>query len=451
MGKVFFALVAGLFLAGSALGDGAVLPGEDGTKSAISPAPFPDRMSAYVWRNWGLVPVEKLAEVVGATPAELNAVAADMGLRADPVVLPEWRTKGYITVLRRNWHLLPYDQLLTLLGKTRDELYFSLMEDDFLWVKLGSLKPKCEALRWRAEMRESGKGERERIAAILKEEGLDPNAPEEPRFTFVKEIAAVSPGSRSLIPDPSDSPFDFRVIFSYFADYADPLADPEVGSFPEGLLQRLSAQGVNAVWMHTVLRTLADAGEGSEVPRIRRGQREAHREPAQARGAGAKVRHPGLPLHERSVLRGLHLLARVEPHGHAAPPLLHGERVDEGRRFVRGRAGRVLPEPLRGGCREVEGGLEAGDPGLASLRLGRKLREVRRQPRPVDGGERMGRHACQPLQRRGVLGGEYDAEGTGARARGLPCAGRARLEGERFHGARCVRRCRARRRTTSAC
>ena len=275
MAKVGIAFGCIVFVTVGALArdSATMLPGEDGTKSAISPAPFPDRMSAYIWRNWGLVPVAKLAEVVGATPAELNAVAADMGLRADPVVLPEWRTKGYITVLRRNWHLLPYDQLLTLLGKTRDELYFSLMEDDFLWVKLGSLKPKCEALRWRAEMRESGKGERERIAAILKEEGLDPNAPEEPRFTFVKEIASVAPGSNNRTIEQlnnSDSPFDFRVIFSYFADYADPLADPEVGSFPEGLLQKLSAQGVNAVWMHTVLRTLAkdpkypEFGAGSE-------------------------------------------------------------------------------------------------------------------------------------------------------------------------------------------
>ena len=37
------------------------------------------------------------------------------------------------------------------------------------------------------------------------------------------------------------SPFDFRLIFSYFADYGDPLADPDVGSFPDGLLQKLAA------------------------------------------------------------------------------------------------------------------------------------------------------------------------------------------------------------------
>ena len=190
-------LSTGLLLALSGLGSlpaaDIALPGEGGMKPAISPVPFPDRMSAYVWRNWGLVPAKTLAEVVGATPRELTAVAADMGLAADPTVLPEWKTKGYITVLRRNWHLLPYEQLTVLLGKTREELYFSLMEDDFLWVKLGRVKPFCEPLKWNGGEVEKGSGARKRIAAILKEEGLDPNAPEEPRFTFVKELASVPP------------------------------------------------------------------------------------------------------------------------------------------------------------------------------------------------------------------------------------------------------------------
>ena len=51
------------------------LPGEVGMKPAISPAPFPDRMSAYVWRNWGLVGKGRLAEVVGATAEDLTAIA----------------------------------------------------------------------------------------------------------------------------------------------------------------------------------------------------------------------------------------------------------------------------------------------------------------------------------------------------------------------------------------
>lgn len=269
MRKLMACVAAAVAVMTCAIAEARKLPGEDGAKLAISPAPFPDRMSAYVWRNWGLVDKALLAETVGAKPEDLAAVAEQMGLEPDPVALPEWKKKGYITIIRRNWHLLPYDQILKLIGKTRDELYFCLMEDDFLWFKLGGVKPKCEALRWSAEMKEGGKAKRERLAAILKEEGLDPRAPEEPRFQFVKDISAVDPGFK--LPEKNDSPYDFRLIFSYFANYADPLGDPDVGSFPEGLLQKLAAEGVNAVWMHTVLRTLVkdpkypEFGEGAKT------------------------------------------------------------------------------------------------------------------------------------------------------------------------------------------
>ncbi|MBQ6914276.1 MAG: hypothetical protein IJQ65_01035, partial [Kiritimatiellae bacterium] len=92
--------------------DAVRLPGEDDARAAISCSPFPDALSAFVWRNWGLVDTSLLAETVGATADDLRDVAQEMGLPRDPVVLPEWKTKGYITVIRRNWHLLPYDQLL---------------------------------------------------------------------------------------------------------------------------------------------------------------------------------------------------------------------------------------------------------------------------------------------------------------------------------------------------
>lgn len=263
------------FLLCVALGAGASekaampLPGEDGRRPALAPDPFPDRMSAYVWRNWGLVDAALLTDTVGASKGELAAIAADMGLDPDAKVLPEWKTKGYITVLRRNWHLLPYGQLMKLLGKTREELHFCLMEDDFLWVKLGSVKPFCEPLAYSAADAAAGRAARLRIADILRGEGLDPKAPEEPRFSFIKEIMDIQKDAARR-GAAADSPFDFRLIFSYFADYGDPLGDPEIGSYPEGLLEKLAADGVNAVWLHTVLRTLAkdpnypEFGEGSE-------------------------------------------------------------------------------------------------------------------------------------------------------------------------------------------
>lgn len=78
MALVFSALSAQVF---SAPADGNVaLPGEDGRKAALAPDPFPDRMSAYVWRNWGLVEADRLADVVEATKGQLADIAAEMGL-----------------------------------------------------------------------------------------------------------------------------------------------------------------------------------------------------------------------------------------------------------------------------------------------------------------------------------------------------------------------------------
>ena len=59
-----------------------------------------------------------------------------MGLPPSGRIPSEMRQRGYITIVRRNWHLLPYDQLLTLLDRSPEELAFSLREDDFLYLQL---------------------------------------------------------------------------------------------------------------------------------------------------------------------------------------------------------------------------------------------------------------------------------------------------------------------------
>ena len=249
----------------------AELPGEGGAKPPVAPFPFPDALSACVWRNWGLVPTERLADVVGATVAEMNEIAGEMGLASNPQVLPEWRRKGYITIVRRNWHLLPYDQLIRLLDMTREEFAFCLKEDDSLFAKMGLLKPACGRLAWSRDAATAGRDGRRRIASVLVEEGIDPNADEEPRFTFVKEYASAESGAfAARAAGRRKGAFDFRMIASYFADYGDPLADDDISSFPDGLLQKLEKEGVNAVWMHVVLNTLVkdtkypEFGVGSE-------------------------------------------------------------------------------------------------------------------------------------------------------------------------------------------
>jgi len=106
---------------------------------------FPTRMQAVVWRNWNLVPIARIAGVLGATEAQIREVASDLGLVASLVNTEQkWLERGYITIIRVNWHLLSFEQLLQLLEWTEERLAFTLKEDDFLWIKLGSMKPWTE-------------------------------------------------------------------------------------------------------------------------------------------------------------------------------------------------------------------------------------------------------------------------------------------------------------------
>ena len=129
---------------------------------------FPSRLHAYVWRNWQLVPAGRLAEVVGAAPEQIIALGRAMGLSGPPAVDANVQRRSAITVIRRNWHLLPYEQLLALLGWTDQELAYSLREDDFLYIKLGSLKPHCEPLRLQPTRRHADRGRAAAIATVVR-------------------------------------------------------------------------------------------------------------------------------------------------------------------------------------------------------------------------------------------------------------------------------------------
>src|SRR5262249_42707317 len=120
-----------------------------------APAPldaawFPSRMHAFVWRNWALVPLDRMAAVVGAKTDDLVRIGHSMGLEPPRGLSDAQRRRAYLTIIRRNWHLLPYDQILSLLGWSAEQLAYTLREDDFFFIKVGSLKPKSLPLRWAA-------------------------------------------------------------------------------------------------------------------------------------------------------------------------------------------------------------------------------------------------------------------------------------------------------------
>ena len=116
---------------------------------ALSFLHFPTRWQAVVWRNWNLVSAEILAKVLHASVPEIRSAADAMGLEYRPGQLARWRERGFQTVIRRNWELLDYEQLLELLEWEPDRLAFTLKEDDFLFYKLGLRKPVCEKVYYR--------------------------------------------------------------------------------------------------------------------------------------------------------------------------------------------------------------------------------------------------------------------------------------------------------------
>jgi len=96
---------------------------------------FPTKWQTVIFRNYGLVSLQNIATVLGCDTKVVEREALRLGLpktECDGV----WEKKGYITIIRNNWFLLPYSQLLKLLNITEEKLDYILLNDDFLGVKL---------------------------------------------------------------------------------------------------------------------------------------------------------------------------------------------------------------------------------------------------------------------------------------------------------------------------
>ena len=221
---------------------------------------FPARHLSVIWRNWNLVSPAKIAAALETTEENVIADAEAMGLIRDDSNLQIYGERGYQTIIRTNWHLLDYEQMLVILGEgwDADRLAFTLKEDDFLWVKLGCLKPTCGKVVYRELTPE----ERARVAEIAKETAEIRScfpAEQDPRYSFLKKYGtAPSIGGKK-----SDG---LRMIYSYSALYGDPFMDEKTDPYPEGLLKDYAAAGINAVWLPGLLYTLIPwIGEDLEI------------------------------------------------------------------------------------------------------------------------------------------------------------------------------------------
>lgn len=220
---------------------------------------FPSRMHAFIWCNWESVPLDRMAKVLDTTTENVRKAGLSMGLPPHCKPGPEFLQRGYISLIRRNWHLISYYQMLTLLDWDAEQLDQTLRDDDFLWVKVGGMKPECPPLRYIPPGPETIKRCAE-IKKIVEENfGEELYKPPEERFAFIQHLSVLDENydlSTSSIKDTAES---IRFIYSYFAPFGDPLLHPDLNPFPDGLLQRLNKQGINGVWLHVILHQLTSS------------------------------------------------------------------------------------------------------------------------------------------------------------------------------------------------
>ena len=228
MKRLFTLLLFALFAFGV---EAQTLPGEDGRKGAINHDHFPHAQYTFVWRNWSVVDKAKLAAILSTSVENVEALATSMGLPRKQTIEREWSTKqGYITIIRRNWQLLPYEQIMELLGMSREELRFHLIEDDFLYDKLGKIKPYCQPLKY-VEPTPEMVARAKQIAKDVKGLGKNPFVAEEPRFEFMREFETLK--GASVEPQQQSNGFDLKIVYPYFASYGDALLDRSLETYPE--------------------------------------------------------------------------------------------------------------------------------------------------------------------------------------------------------------------------
>ena len=208
------------------------------------PVPFPTRWQAVVFRNYGSVPVERLAKALGTTEEIIYAEAERLGLERIPYNA-EYLTRGYATIVRNNWHLLDYHGLQELLGVTAEELAFSLKEDDFLSVKLGNFKPDIRAPKY-APLTQEQIQETEKIGAFVRQQYKTPTATPFDFYANAAPIHAVNTQEGGE-----------RIVYSYASPYGDFLITGDFSGYPDEMLARLQQTGVNGIWMQGMLSQLS--------------------------------------------------------------------------------------------------------------------------------------------------------------------------------------------------
>ena len=223
---------------------------------------FPSLWQCFIYRNWEMLSPARLALVLNSDEETVCRAAAEMGLSPNTADEALWLKRGYVTLIRANWHLLTYPQLCTLLDWDEDYLAYMLHNDDFLEVKLGEGKPDVPPL---AVTPLSAEQERQTaaIARVTRELAERLGAPALAPFDF----SSVMPKTGEYPPLVGPSRFDADFLSPYSALYGDTFLEEELieSSFPDDILSAYAALGVGGILCQAVLYSLVPCPYAPEL------------------------------------------------------------------------------------------------------------------------------------------------------------------------------------------
>jgi hypothetical protein len=172
---------------------------------------FPSRLHAAIYRNWDIVQHDRLAEVIGTDVATLEKAGKELGLKKVKPLTPEEIRRNVEIVLRRNWPLMPRQQIEQLLGFTAAEVNDFLSKEIFLRALLagqpGGLTPlqfQEPDVETQARIAWFGSTVKKHLEAVS-------DAPEEPRLAYIEELCrAHNPADHIRGTKPTRGDVDLR-------------------------------------------------------------------------------------------------------------------------------------------------------------------------------------------------------------------------------------------------
>ena len=203
---------------------------------------FPKLWQAVIYRNYGKIPTVRIAEVLQMESGEVEKHARLLGL-GKVAFSNVWLEKGYLQIIRDNWKILSYNQLLRLLDMDEKRLEQIYKDEDFFYAKLGIAKPQFEDTVYE-DLDENEYARTIRLGLEIANLGLEKHKAFD--FGYAAPVKEFSEGETAV---------ENRFIYGYETSCGYDFWEGSDGVSDE-LLAALSQRGINGLWIHAIFHQL---------------------------------------------------------------------------------------------------------------------------------------------------------------------------------------------------